>query len=271
MKRIISISLLSIMMVLLTLPFFEQKENKNVKYENKIQDIELDVGASKIIFSKPNIEKWNVGWTVERVNLRTKPSFESEVIVVCEFNNKIIYKKYNDNWYEVSVNIDGEYIDGYIRDGYISNKQCEYEECDFPDNRGFKSYMSYTTLTNKASNQYELQEEHGYTVSGMRMVNNRYCIAIGTAFNADIGTYVDLTLDNGEVIPCIVADIKADIHTRSDNITTTSNGCVVEFLVDTKKMDKQVKRSGDVSEYYHTWDSAASRLKVYNKNILQEE
>ena len=49
-----------------------------------------------------------------------------------------------------------------------------------PSNNSFKAYMSYTAITNTSSPQYKLQQQ-AYTGNyGIRMVDDRYCIAVGS-------------------------------------------------------------------------------------------
>ena len=57
-------------------------------------------------------------------------------------------------------------------------------------------------------------------------INNRYCVAIETAFGADVGSYIDLFLENGEAILCVISDIKSDKDMLDDSITTIQNKCV---------------------------------------------
>ena len=149
------------------------------------------------------------------------------------------------------------------------DEEIEYIEYEVPMNNGFKSFMPHHSITDKSSNQYELQNDYAYTDdSGFRKVNGRYCIAIGTAFNAEIGDYADLILDNGEIICVIISDIKAHIHTDNNNIATKSNGCVSEFIVDNKKLNKYVKKHGDISHHKEEWDSPVIKIKIYNQNIF---
>ena len=76
---------------------------------------------------------------------------------------------------------------------------------------GFKCYTRYTAITRKSSLQYKLQKEYAYTGDyGIRMVDGRFCIAVGTAVTKKMGQYIDVVLENGTVIPCIAADQKAD-------------------------------------------------------------
>ena len=204
------------------------------------------------------------GWVTGRLNIRKEPNLNSEILDILEFNEAITYQIYNDKWAEIKYND----TSAYVYKKYLSLDPNGYKEYPVPDNSGFKSYMSYDAITTKASRQYELQKYYAYTGNyGIRMIYNRYCIALGTHFNTKIGTYVDLVLENGEVISCIVAEIKSDNHTDSNNIMTLHNGCVTEFLVDKEIINKSAKRDGDISSCNSAWESPVTEVRVYNKVI----
>jgi hypothetical protein len=146
---------------------------------------------------------------------------------------------------------------------------CSYQEYTIPSNSGFKSYMSYLAITSKSSPQYKLQNQFAYTGQyGIRQVDGRFCVAIGTFSNATVGTYVDLILENGIVIPCIVGDFKANVHTDSSNIITVHNGCVSEFLVDTSSLHTTAKKMGNISYCESGWNSPVKSIRVYDKNVF---
>lgn len=148
----------------------------------------------------------------------------------------------------------------------------EYKSYSIPSNSGFKSYMSYKALTSKSSPQYKLQSSYAYTGNyGIRQVNGRYCIAIGTFSNAAIGSYVDLVLENGTIIPCVVGDFKAPVHTDSSNIVTLHNGCVSEFIVDLNSLHSTAKKMGNVSYCEEGWKSPVKTMLVYNTNVLGQK
>jgi hypothetical protein len=147
-----------------------------------------------------------------------------------------------------------------------------YTTYDIPENRGFKSYMDYRTITSTGSKQFQLQNLYANTGDyGIRMVNDRFCIAVGTHFDAQIGQYLDLILENGSVIPCVLADVKADIHTESNNIVTLHNGCVSEFVVYTPSLHNMAKRMGDVSYCCEEWKSPVVEIIVYEQNAFDSE
>lgn len=211
-------------------------------------------------------EEWHTGWTTTNVNVRSEPSTDSEVLEVYSFNIPIQYYKFNDEWAKIV------YPTGYAYMSlqYISNEKLNYRDYTVPITSGFKSYMPYTAITNKASKQFKLQQMASDGTYGIRTVNNRYCVAIGTAFNAQVGTYFDLILANETVISCIVSDIKADKHTDKNNMITVSNGCLTEFIVNSNILDRNAKRMGDISYCCKEWNSRVEKIRVYDKNIFEK-
>ena len=212
----------------------------------------------------------NIGYTKETINVMQQPYQCSEVLGVIPFNTRITYQIYDDEW--VYIEYENSNIGAYIKREDISVNQPNSFEYSIINNIKFKSFMPYTSITDTTSKQYELQDVYAYTgVHGIRQVDHRYCVAIGTAFNTDIGDYVDLILENGEVIPVIIADIKADKHTDYRNIATKVNGCVSEFIVDMEVLHKEAKKNGSISFCKKEWDSPVVTIKIYNKNIFKEE
>ena len=113
-----------------------------------------------------------------------------------------------------------------------------------------KSYMSYKAITNTRSKQYQLQKQAVTDpTTGIRMIDENYCIAIGSGWGCAVGDKVSVTLQGGKTFNAIVADAKANAHTNSDNKTTTHDGSVVEFVVDIPSLPKKVRTSGNVGNY----------------------
>lgn len=211
----------------------------------------------------------NIGHTKETTNVMQQPYQCSEVLGVIPFNTSITYQIYDDEW--VYIEYENSNIGAYIKREDISVNQPNSFEFSIINNIKFKSFMPYTSITDMTSKQYELQK-YAYTgIYGIRQIDYRYCVAIGTAFNTNIGDYVDLILENGEVIPAIISDIKDNKHTDSRNIATKVNGCVSEFIVDTEILHKEAKKNGSISFCKKEWDSPVVTIKIYNKNIFKEE
>lgn len=134
---------------------------------------------------------------------------------------------------------------------------------------GMKTFMSYTTITDKTSNQYALQQIAYTDEMGFRKVNDRYCVAIGTAFGASVGQIFDAELENGMIIKCIVGDIKDDKHTDKTNVFT-SQGCCLEFIVDINQLDGIIKTLGDCSTKSDEWKSPCFQYIIYDIDYLKK-
>lgn len=136
-----------------------------------------------------------------------------------------------------------------------------------PPENGFKSYMSYRAITNTASDQYKLQQIAETGNYGIRTVEGRYCVALGTYYSTKIGTKFDLIMENGHTIHCVLADSKADIHTDSTN-RMSSNGCISEFVVDMNSLDGTCRKMGDMS-YAPSGglQGRVSEIRVYDESV----
>lgn len=108
------------------------------------------------------------------------------------------------------------------------------------------TYMRYTCVTSVTSKQYKLlRGSDCYTdmETGIRMVGDRYCIAVGTGYASEIGTKIDVVMESGEIVKCILGDVKSDAHTDSathtyhvggyvEDVYYEGDGSVVEMIVD---------------------------------------
>ena len=233
-------------------------ENNNIS--GKTKHIE------EVVKEPPVVEEEKIqqeGWTTTTLNVREEPNTDSSILDTLPFNTYIKYYEYNDEWAEITYD-NGQ---AYISRDYISDEECEFVMYDVPKTKGFKSYMPYTAITNKKSKQYKLQQIASTGNYGIRVIDGRYLVAIGTAFNADVGTYVDLILEDGFVIPCVVGDVKSPRHTESNNMVTSANGCVSEFITDPKALYRPVKQSGDISSCSENWEGCVRAIIVYDKSV----
>lgn len=150
----------------------------------------------------------------------------------------------------------------FIEDIEVKPVQCM--EYSIPEYSGFKSFMSYK-LFGKKTEQYKLQQMALTDSKGFRRVDDYYVIAVGSYFNAKVGQRLDLVLENGEVIKCVVGDEKAEKDTDSSNIFSKNN-CMSEFIVDIKTLETTVKSGGDVSLYPdEEWDSPVKEVILYEE------
>lgn len=111
----------------------------------------------------------------------------------------------------------------------------------------FKSYMDYRCITNTSSDQYKLQQKCYTDDNGLRVYDGYYAVALGTYYSSTIGDKFHITLDTGEEFDVIVGDVKADCDTDKTNRYVPVNGNIIEFIVDTKKLPKDVRWMGTIS------------------------
>lgn len=122
--------------------------------------------------------------------------------------------------------------------------------------------MSYRKITDKASDQYALQQECITSKwSGIRVYHDDdgeyyYCVALGTAYGIDIGDTWKVTLRNGSEFNVILAEYKHDITDPDPNDfgdpckNYDGEDCtnVIEFVFDEDYVPREVIRAGTFSQ-----------------------
>lgn len=152
-----------------------------------------------------------------------------------------------------------------------------------PNYKGNKTYMSYTSITTKTSRQYQLQHMSGMTTDHdrYRRFGDRYVIAVGSGVIGKnvsndkhymlIGQYIDLVLENGVTIKCVVGDAKSNDHTDLATHFFTCrwpghagyvpSWCCSEFVTDGIP-------SQTPNNHAKGWSAKVAIIRVYDKNVL---
>lgn len=139
----------------------------------------------------------------------------------------------------------------------------------------FKPYTRYTAYDMKSSQQYKLQQIALTSAdTGIRMVQDplgdwRYCVALGTYWCGGhpehIGRCVDVFMQNGATLQCVLADVKRTEDTKNGaNRYGAINNDVLEFIVDGKKLPEAVRISGNVSNAGEEFKGDAVYMIVYD-------
>lgn len=147
----------------------------------------------------------------------------------------------------------------------IKKKKKKYIKKGVPNNNSFKSYMDAKCITDKTSPQYKLKSKYQLASNGIYMVNGRYCIAVGSYYTTKIGTKIDLIMENGSTVKCILADQKADKDTDSATHRQNENGSIVEFIVNTNSLSSLTKKMGDISYSKTELEGEVKQIKIYKK------
>lgn len=228
-------------------------------------DDEEDVTTTEETVQEPIVEYDldNVGYvSVSGLRVRENPDTNSNVVEYLSYGDKIEYSRYDDEWLVIKVNDNYS----YVSNKYIADTLPNYNAKSVVGDKR-KSYMDYRAITSKSSPQYKLQHKHAYTDdTGIRMVDGRYCIALGSHYTHKIGQYVDLVLANGTVIECIIGDQKDDRDTNASH-TIAHDGSATEFIVETGSLPRRVRRMGDIGYTYDGWLSNVVEIRIYDKII----
>ena len=125
-------------------------------------------------------------------------------------------------------------------------------------NSSFKTYMDYRAVTNKRSPQYKFIHTYSWSDNQgfMRAAGEKdfgieedyYLVALGSYYGTKIGTKYRITTNTGNVFYAVLGDCKADRHTNATH-QYARNKDVVEFIVNTKSLNKAVKRMGNANVY----------------------
>jgi len=164
-------------------------------------------------------------------------------------------RKLNETSLREDRNIALDEVDEYTEFAYV--------DMDTPLNNGFKSYMYGSCITSRTSKQYQLKNYYELGNYGIWTVNGRYCIAVGSYYTTEIGTYIDLIMENGSIIECILADCKDDKHTDATN-RQNPNGSIAEFICDKWSIPTTVRTvTGDISSASEEFSGEIKYIRVY--------
>lgn len=107
----------------------------------------------------------------------------------------------------------------------------------------FKSYMDYRTITATSTTQWRLQQQATTDEAGFRKIGGRYLVAVSKTYGK-AGDWIVIILDGERQIDAIIGDIK------SGTTCTHPDGSMLEFIVDVSKMDKALRRSGNLNSVF---------------------
>lgn len=162
---------------------------------------------------------------------------------------------------ETSISVEGTDVE------VVAEEEPVWVEMDVPSGNSFKSYMDYRKVTDKTSPQYSFLQACEDSACGIMLSDGRYCIALGSYYATEIGTRVDLVMENSSIVPCVVADCKNNDHTDASNQQHLVDKSVVEFVVNTDNLSDYVRYTrGDCSYADSRLEGEISAIRVYVEN-----
>ena len=218
------------------------------------------------MFTNPTLSsaKSNYKYAKTTVNIRAKPNTNGKIVGQLYWNDKVqIVKKVNKKWYLVRYKKKHRYVCAK----YLKKKRSKYRTYQSPSSNTFKSYEDVDCITDSTKlAQGRLKKKYHLDKSGVYMVGDRYCIAVGSYYTKKIGVKIDLVLSslNGRkhTLKCITADSKADKDTIY-NHRIHKDGSVAEFVVNTNSLSKKTRLMGDVSYAGKQFKGSIVKIKIY--------
>lgn len=137
----------------------------------------------------------------------------------------------------------------------------------------WKPYARHTEITAKSSPQYKLQKIAKTDSNGLRYVTDkngikRYCVALPVYWAggspSDIGRCFDVKMANGEVLHCVLGDVKQIKHSQNGEGKFGSRGELLEFQVEFSKLPKFMQNSSDISYFGGAFEGEAVEITVFD-------
>ena len=206
----------------------------------------------------------NYKYAKTTVNVRNKPSKKSKIVGKLYWNDKVqIVRKVNKKWYLVRYKEKNRYVCAK----YLKKKRSKYRTYQSPSSNTFKSYEDANCITDSTKlAQGRLKKKYHLDKSGVWMVGDRYCIAVGSYYTKKIGVKINLVLShNGRkhTLKCITADSKADKDTIN-NHRVHKDGSIVEFVVKSSALNKKARYTwGDISYVGKQFRGRIVEIRVY--------
>ena len=124
--------------------------------------------------------------------------------------------------------------------------------------------MDADTITSRNTDQYKLKAKYIIDEqTGIWTVDERYCIAVGSYYTQSVGTYIDIVMENGSTLHCILGECKRNRDTDHTN-RQNNNGSVVEFIVNTSSMPSMVRKMGNCSYACEEMKGEIKSIIVYD-------
>ena len=219
------------------------------------------------IFTTPKQIYANSGYNMyakTTVNIRARPNTDSKIVGQVNWNDKVrVIRKVNKEWYKIKYK--KKYR--YVHSDYFRKYKAKYKEYSSPSSNTFKSFEDADCISNSTKlGQGRLKKKYHLDYSsGVWMVGDRYCIAIGSYYTKTIGKKIDIVLKHNNkthVLKCITADSKADKDTVSKH-RIHKDGSVVEFVVNTSSLPQKAKVMGDISYAGKKFKGKILKIRVY--------
>lgn len=208
----------------------------------------------------------NIMFAKGTVDVRLTPDPHSKLLGRFYWNDEVRIIQREDASVSMVHFKSGEYTTGFVEHRHLSKCRTKHKTYRSPVPGRFKSYMDARKITDRSSKQYAMKSQYHLDKTGVWMIGDRYCAAIGQYYSKRAGTKFDVILKNKNgklhTLKCISADEKA----RKDTIMgdrVHSDGSMLEFIVNTSSLPHKARQMGNVSYAGKQFRGAVYKIRVY--------
>ena len=210
--------------------------------------------ASRVMFAKRTID------------VRFTPDPHSKLLGRLYWNDEVKVIQKEDDAVSMIRFKSGKYTVGFVEHRHLRKHRTNCRTYRSPVSGNFKSYMDAKKITDRSSRQFDMKSQYHLDKTGVWMIGDRYCAAIGQYYSKHAGIKFDVILKNKNgklhTLKCISGDEKA----RKDTVMgdrVHSDGSVLEFVVDTPSLSSKVIQRGNISFAGKQFEGAVYKIRVY--------
>lgn len=230
------------------LDLFNQKSNEG-KSHFSVEAIDVTNTSATLVWKT---EKIYFGYTIKKLNivLNIWEDVDSTAEQSYTIDNLLPGSQYD---YQITSSATGDVL-GTVSFTTDSTPVETYVNMGLPNVSGAcKTYAYYTAVTLKSSPAYAVLNSGSYNgvdfetytdpETGIRMVDDCYCAALGSYYGKTMGVKYRITLSTGKQFKIILCDQKSDRHTDSNHQYAVRNQDVVEFYVEKSQIPNNIRGS----------------------------
>lgn len=210
--------------------------------------------ASRIMFAKGTVD------------VRLTPDPHSKLLGRLYWNDEVKVIQKEDDAVSMVHFKSGKYTVGFVEHKYLRKHRTNCRTYRSPTTGCFKSYMDAKMITDRSSRQFSMKSQYHLDKTGVWMIGDRYCAAIGQYYSKHAGIKFDVILKNKKgklhTLKCISGDEKARKDTIMDD-RVHSDGSMLEFIVNISSLSRKARRMGNISYAGKQFSGAVYKIRVY--------
>lgn len=200
------------------------------------------------------------------VDMRLTPDPHSKLLGRLYWNDEVKVIQKEDDAVSMVHFKSGKYTVGFVEHRHLRKHRTNCRTYRSPVSGYFKSYMDAKKITDRSSRQFTMKSQYHLDKTGVWMIGDRYCAAIGQYYSKHAGIKFDVILKNKDgklhTLKCISGDEKDRRNTiMGDRVH--SDGSMLEFIVNTSFLPRKARQMGNISFAGKQFQGSVYKIRVY--------